>query len=123
MKNRKFGDYTISDQAPKAGDKMICVQKKNFNFGKIETATSFQVEHNVIDTVNWKVIVNDGSVKVDDLLKFKEEQEVVYASHFGANINKKLVLTLSGGYKVYNNNEVVLETMTPAYAAKTYNTI
>lgn len=120
MKNKKFKGYIISDQAPKVGDKMICVQKKNFNFVNVETATDFQVKHNVIDTVNWKVIVEDKSITVHDLLEFKEQQEIVYASQ---SEKKKLVLTLSGGYKVYNNGEVVLETMTPVDAVKKYNLI
>ena len=33
MKNIKFGEYTISDQTPKEGDKVICIQKTNFNYG------------------------------------------------------------------------------------------
>ncbi|MEK6829791.1 MAG: hypothetical protein AABY15_06755 [Nanoarchaeota archaeon] len=57
VKTKKFGDCIIfSDKTPKAGDKMICIQKNNFNYKKVVTATKQQVELGVIDTKNWKVI-------------------------------------------------------------------
>ena len=124
MKNRKFGEYTISDQTPREGDRVICIQKLNVNFGAIEMVNKTLADFNAVDTKNWKVIVDSKQeVTVDNLLKFKEEQEIVYASHFGRGINKKIVLTLSGGYKVYDQGEVVLETMTPSDAVKKYNLI
>lgn len=121
---RKFGNYWISEDAPKEGDKVICIVKNNFNFGQIETVTKLQADLGVVDRQSWKLIVDDkNAITVDGLLEFKQIQEVVYASHFGGGKNKKLVLTLSGGYKVYNDNEVVLETMTPLEAVKKYNLI
>lgn len=56
---KKFGEYTIlPDAAPKIGDRMICIQKKNFNYKLIATATKQQVELGIIDTKNWKVILD-----------------------------------------------------------------
>ena len=120
MKNIKFGEYTISDQTPKEGDKVICIQKTNFNYGGIETVTKLQEELKIVDTVNWKVIVEESPVTVDGLIEFVQEHEVVYASSHG-RVDKKLTITLAGGYKVYHNKKVVLETMNPSEAVKKYN--
>lgn len=120
---KKFGKYTISDQEPQAGNRVICIQKTNFNYEKIEVITEFQAKHKIADTVNWKVIVDEDAVTVEGLLEFKDSQEVTYASHFGGGHNKKLVLTLHGGYRVYDQGEVVLEGMNPKSAIDKYNSI
>lgn len=120
---KRFGNYWVSDDAPKEGDKVICIQKNNFNYGTVEIVTKIQASLGVVDTANWKVIVDSKSeITLDGLKVFAKEHEVVYASSRG-RVNKSLTITLAGGYKVYHNEEVVLETMTPAYAVKTYNTI
>lgn len=120
---KRFGNYWVSDDAPKEGDRVICTQKNNVNFGTVETVTKIQADLRIVDTANWKVIVDSKEeVTLDGLREFAKEHEVVYASSYG-KVNKKLTITLAGGYKVYHNEEVVFETMTPAYAVKTYNTI
>jgi len=119
---KKIGNYSISDQEPKEGDKVICIQKTNFNYGQIETVTKIQAQLGVVDRDNWKVIVDDSqAITTQGLNEFKQAHEVTYASHFGNGVNKKLVLTLAGGYKVYNNNEVILENMNASDAVRTYN--
>ncbi len=119
---KRFGNYWVSDDAPKEGDRVICTQKNNFNFGNIEIVTKMQADLGIVDK-NWKVIVDSkNEITLDGLKEFATEHEVVYASSRG-KVNKRLTITLAGGYKVYHNEEVVLETMTPAYAVKTYNTI
>jgi hypothetical protein len=118
---KKIGNYSVSDDAPKEGDRVICIQKTNFNYGKIETVTKIQAERGIVDRANWKVIVDDSAITAQDLREFKETYEVTYAHKFGNGINKKLVLTLSGGYKVYNNDEVILENMSAIDALNTYN--
>lgn len=119
---KKFGNYIISDETPKEGDRVICIQKRNFNFGKIEVVTKIQADLGVVDSKNWKLITNsENEITVEGLNEFKNKQEVVYASRFGQGVNKKIVLTLSGGFKVYNNNEVILENLNVTEAVKTYN--
>jgi hypothetical protein len=62
MKTRKFKGYVISDREPKAGDEMICIQKKNFSFGKIVTVKEMNIALIcTLDTKNWKVI--EGKVE------------------------------------------------------------
>ena len=73
-----------------------------------------------MEAVNWKVIVEESPVTVDGLIEFVQEHEVVYASSHG-RVDKKLTITLAGGYKVYHNKKVVLETMNPSEAVKKYN--
>ena len=120
---KRFGNYWVSDDAPKEGDRMVCIQKNNVNFGSVNTVTKTQVDLDILDTKNWKVIVDSKQeVTLAGLKEFATDHEVVYASSRG-RVNKRLTITLAGGYKVYHNEEVVLETMTPAYAVKTYNTI
>lgn len=60
MKNkfRKFGAFYITEAQPVAGDKMVCVQRKNMNYGLTSVATEAQIKNNIIlDTVNWKVCI------------------------------------------------------------------
>lgn len=119
---KKIGNYSISDQEPKEVDRVICIQKTNFNYGKINTVTKMQARLKMVDTDNWKVIVDDSqAITAQGLNEFKESQEVLYASHVDKGINKKLVLTLSGGFKVYNKNKVFLVTRSPEDAVNAYN--
>ncbi len=120
---KRFGNYWVSDDTPKEGDRVICTQKSNVNFGSIETVTKLQADLGIVDLKNWKLIVDSkNEITVDGLKEFAVQHEVVYASSHG-RVNKRLTITLAGGYKVYDKDKVVLETMTPAYAVKTYNTI
>jgi len=120
---KRFGNYWVSDDVPKEGDRVICIQKKNVNFGSVSTVTKIQADLGIVDRQNWKLIVDSKQeVTLDGLREFATEHEVVYARSSG-RVKKKLVINLAGGYKVYHNDEVVLETMTPAYAVKTYNAI
>ena len=57
MKTKKFGELTISDREPKVGDRMICIQKNNCNFGHIINVET-EVSIPFIDMKNWKVIEN-----------------------------------------------------------------
>lgn len=52
MKSKKFKGHTISDRKPIVGDTMICIQRKNVNYG-LTTVVNKAI---LIDTVNWKVI-------------------------------------------------------------------
>lgn len=57
----------------------------------------------IVDTANWKVIVDSkDEITLDGLKEFAQEHEVVYASSRG-KVNKRLTITLAGGYKVYHN--------------------
>lgn len=64
MKVTKFKangqSYLITDAKPKDGDKTICIQKRNSNFGTIEvipTDTNGMSMADFVDNVNWKVII------------------------------------------------------------------
>ena len=59
MKTRKFKGHLISDRKPEVGDTMICVQRKNINYG----LTTFLKYALMLDTVNWKVIVYPNECK------------------------------------------------------------
>lgn len=51
---------------------MVCIQRKNINYGLTEVATHLQVKHGTIDTKNWKVVVNMEERKeaiVDDVIE------------------------------------------------------
>lgn len=54
---------------------------------------------------------------------WREETEVTYCSQYGTGIGKKLVATLFGGFKVYNNKVCILECTQPYQALETYNNI
>lgn len=59
MANKKLKGFEYSDREPKAGDVMICIQRKNINFGTLDTVTPIQAKHSyTIDTKNWKVVEN-----------------------------------------------------------------
>ena len=64
----KFGEYWVSDDAPKEGDRVICIQDTSVNFGKIEAVNKILAKHNLVDTKNWKVIVDSNDN--DKVLKF-----------------------------------------------------
>lgn len=66
-------------------------------------------------------ISND--ITVAGLLEAHNSFETIYASHYGSKMNKKLTMTHAGGYKVYNQGEVILETMSPQDAVEKYNSI
>lgn len=55
---KKLNGYTYSDRVPKAGDVMICIQRKNFNYKHLEVASATLVNAGAIDTTNWKVVEN-----------------------------------------------------------------
>lgn len=77
MKAKKVNGYEIQDRKPKAGDVMICINKKSVNYGILEEATEFQVKNSVIDTKNWKVVIDKEERKeqiVDAVIdKLKED--------------------------------------------------
>lgn len=58
MKTKQLKGFKYSEREPKAGDVMICIQRKNFNYGHLSEATASQVGMGIIDTVNWKVVEN-----------------------------------------------------------------
>ena len=59
METKKFKGLLISDNEPKVGDVMICIQKKNVCYGQLsEPVNHFQVKSGAIDTINWKVVEN-----------------------------------------------------------------
>ena len=69
MKTKKFKGYIISDKKPEAGDTVICIQRKNFNYGATSKVSRVDIP---LDTVNWKVIVLDEERRqelVDEVIK------------------------------------------------------
>lgn len=57
-KTQTLKGFKYSENEPKAGDVMICIQRKNVSFGELCTATHIQVKSGMLDTVNWKVVEN-----------------------------------------------------------------
>lgn len=58
-KTKTLKGFTYSDREPKVGDVMICIQKKNINYGTLEKVNSTQAKYpETIDTINWKVVEN-----------------------------------------------------------------
>ena len=55
MATRKFKGMTITDDLPKKGDIIVCIQKKNFNYGQT-TVNNFD-DPALMDTKNWKVVL------------------------------------------------------------------
>ena len=63
QKVKKVKGYTISEREPKAGDIMICINKKSVNFGCLEEVNAITVKAGAIDTVNWKVVMDKEEAK------------------------------------------------------------
>ena len=62
-------------------------------------------------------------LNVNDLIDWKADKEVEYAGNYGKGSHKSLRATLSGGYRVYNHNEIVLECIQPFNAIEKYNSL
>ncbi len=58
MKHKKLNGFEYSDREPKAGDILICIQRKNFNYKHLSQASEQNVRLGIIDTANWKVVEN-----------------------------------------------------------------
>jgi hypothetical protein len=72
MTTKKFKGFIVTDELPKAGDIMVCINRKYINYGETCEATHLQVKHKTIDTKNWKVVVNLEERKeaiVDDVIE------------------------------------------------------
>ena len=52
---KKVKGYEITDEIPKEGDTVVCVQRNNFNYGKTEIVTKQQAELGTVDK-KWKVV-------------------------------------------------------------------
>jgi hypothetical protein len=75
-KTKTLKGFKYSENEPKAGDVMICIQRKNINFGELEKVTPIQVTHSIIDTTNWKVVENMEERKqliVDEVIESLKE--------------------------------------------------
>lgn len=66
--------------------------------------------------------MKEPHLTIQSLLNFKKEAELTYCSCSGT-INKRLTITCSGGYKVYHNKELLLETLDVSLAIETYQNI
>ncbi len=60
-------------------------------------------------------------VSINNLIEWTLTKKVEFASNHGRGNNKKLYVTLSGGYEVWNQGERILETMSPTAAINKYN--
>ena len=60
-------------------------------------------------------------IEINQLLEFKDSNEVIYAS--SSSENKKFTISLHGGYRVYVNNELKFESTQPYPAIEFYNEI
>lgn len=60
-------------------------------------------------------------VELEELMKFANEEKVMFAS--SSKENKKLFITLRGSYEVWHNGKRVWETMQPFIAVEKYNEI
>jgi hypothetical protein len=58
MKTKKFKDLVISDREPKAGDTVVCVNKRSQEYGTTEVVDHLLVRLKILDTKNWKVVEN-----------------------------------------------------------------
>jgi hypothetical protein len=56
MKTYKFHNLTVSNRAPKAGDRVICVNPTHKYYGEIDTVSEALVKYKAVDTANWMVI-------------------------------------------------------------------
>jgi hypothetical protein len=69
---KKIGKFQVSDRAPKAGDLMVCVNKKSLNYMETSVTNKVLVDNNAIDTKNWKVVENVEELKqelVDEVIE------------------------------------------------------
>jgi hypothetical protein len=61
------------------------------------------------------------TIDIYGLIKFQVESKLLYAN--STKENKYLYCNLRGGYEVWHNNEIVLETMQAYDAVVKYNSI
>lgn len=83
-----------------------------FETDKVQAIRSMKRDFFIINT----------EITVDDLIDWKEQKFVEFASSYG-RVNKKLCATLSGGYKVFHNRICILECIQPYQAVELYNSI
>ena len=62
-------------------------------------------------------------IEIKDLQKFVNEESIIIADCHGINSNKELKVRLRGGYEVWNNDELLLETMQQNNAVTKYNSL
>lgn len=77
MSTKKFKGFTYTEDAPKGGDTMVCINPKSADFGSTEIATYIHVKSKTIDTKNWKVITNIEERRqtiVDDVIEDIKQQ-------------------------------------------------
>lgn len=60
-------------------------------------------------------------IKAYDLIDFKNEEKVLYASSITDKQVKRLYISLNGDYEVHNNGEIVTRTSQVFKAVKSYN--
>lgn len=65
--------------------------------------------------------MNKHIVKLEDLTAWKQDEKIIFAS--STNGNKQLFATLTGGFEVWHNKKLVLETIQPYLAIEKYNSI
>lgn len=59
------------------------------------------------------------TIQVNDLIEFKENEEVVFA--YCSKTNRKMTISLNGNFKLYKNNELKYEVMQPYQAVELFN--
>jgi hypothetical protein len=62
-------------------------------------------------------------INLNDLQKWQQEEKVLFAYVMTSKENKQLYCTLRGSYEVWQNNELVMETMQPFKAVEKYNNL
>jgi len=76
MKTKKFKGFIVTNEIPKKGDTIVCIDSKSRFYGSTEVVTHFQVKNKTVDTKNWKIVVNIEERKetiVDDVIESLKE--------------------------------------------------
>lgn len=88
MKTRKFGKFIITDELPKIGDTMVCIQRSNFNYE--QTIINGISDPDMVDTKKWKVVLKPEN-NLQGLERYPEFKELVnkLANEVSEKINKE----------------------------------
>lgn len=63
MKKTKLGKFVYSDRKPKAGEMMVCINRRSVNYKTCSVANETLIKAEALDYINWKVIENMEDLK------------------------------------------------------------